>query len=94
MHIERFRPVLYFENDVKDTSVDLLVFTGQKLGYDLYWHAAPMFEATNFFGNPVNHWAPVNLSSRMILGIPREQKRAIGDLPRVLNINDWWDRSP
>jgi FkbM family methyltransferase len=92
MHIERFRPVLYFENDMRDASTDLLSFAIEKVGYDLYWHAAPIFEPTNFFGNPVNHWAPKNICSLMILGIPSERRQAIADLPRVRDSNDWWDR--
>jgi FkbM family methyltransferase len=92
MQIERFRPVLYFENDLKDASAALLTFVIEKLGYDLYWHAAPIFEANNFFGNPVNHWAPKNICSLMILGIPGERKQPLDDLPRVRDRNDWWDR--
>jgi hypothetical protein len=33
-----------------------LAFVMEKLGYDLYWHLAPIFDEDNLFGNPVNHW--------------------------------------
>lgn len=92
MQIERFRPVLYFENDVKAASADLLTFAIEQLGYDLYWHAAPIFDSNNFFGNPVNHWAPRNLASLMVVGLPRERGRVVEDLPRVTGPDDWWDR--
>jgi len=36
MQIERYRPVLYFENDVRDASAELLSYVMEKLGYDLY----------------------------------------------------------
>src|ERR1700737_1958983 len=60
MQIERFRPVLYFENDVQEKSADLLAYVLKTLGSDLYWHPAPIFDKDNFFGNPINHWAPKN----------------------------------
>jgi hypothetical protein len=90
MQIERFRPILYFENDVKNASADLLTFAMDQLGYDLYWHAAPIFEPDNFFGNPNNHWGK-NICSLMILGIPRERKQQISDLPRIIDAGQWWD---
>jgi len=92
MQIERFRPVLYFENDMKEASAELLSFVIDKLGYELYWHVAPVFDQNNYFGNPNNHWAPRNICSLMVLGIPAERKQKRTDLPRVLNKDDWWDR--
>jgi len=91
MQIERFRPVLYFENDVREVSADLLGFVMDKLGYDLYWHPAPIFEDTNFFGNPVNYWAPHNILSLMVLGLPKERKVSISNLRPVASRDDWWD---
>ena len=58
MQIERHRPIIYFENDDRESSPDLLSYLIDKLGYDLYWHPAPIFEESNFLNNPVNHWAP------------------------------------
>ena len=58
MQIERFRPTLYVENDVRDASPALLSFVMQDLGYEAYLHAAPIFDSDNFFGNRDNHWAP------------------------------------
>ena len=93
MLIERFRPVLYFENDVKNKSVELLGFAGGKLGYDLYWHPAPIFQPNNFFGNPINHWAPHEVCSRMILGIPNERRDTVADLKRVHDAGEWWEEA-
>jgi FkbM family methyltransferase len=92
MLVERFRPVLYFENDMQELSESLLAFTIDTLGYDLYWHAAPIFRENNFFGNPVNHWAPKNICSLMVLGLPSELKLSLDNLPRVQGKSDWWDR--
>ena len=94
MQIERCRPILYFENDVQELSSDLLSFAMDTLGYKLYWHLAPIFEENNFFGNPVNHWAPQNYCSLMILGTPSERKLEVGNLRPVQGKNDWWDLSP
>jgi FkbM family methyltransferase len=90
MQIEKYRPVLYFENDVKDASPPLLSYVSDKLGYDLYWHPAPIFDEENFFGNPVNHWAPKNIVSLMVLGVPSERKTEVMGLQRVATHNDWW----
>jgi FkbM family methyltransferase len=90
MQIERFRPVLYFENDVREASSDLLSYVMQKLGYDLYWHPAPIFDPNNFFGNSFNHWAPKEIASLMVLGVPAEHKRPISGLRPIHDKNDWW----
>jgi FkbM family methyltransferase len=93
MQIERYRPVLYFENDVKEASPPLLSYVRDKLGYDLYWHPAPIFEEENFFGNPVNHWAPKNIISLMVLAVPSERKTEVKGLRRVITPDDWWQSS-
>jgi len=89
MQIERFRPVLYFENDFREKSAELLGFV-MGLGYDLYWHLAPIFDPVNFFNNPDNHWAPRNVCSLMMLGVPSERK-TIANLPKVTSKDQWWD---
>ena len=91
MQIERHRPILYFENDVREESSQLLSYAKDKLGYDLYWHPAPVFDAHNFFGNPVNHWTPREILSLMVLGVPTERKMDISGLKPVSDTNDWWD---
>jgi FkbM family methyltransferase len=91
MQIERFRPMLYFENDVREASAPLLGFLMDDLGYDLYWHAAPIFDENNFFGNPVNHWAPKNIVSMMVVAVPRERKVDVPGLSRILSKDEWWN---
>jgi FkbM family methyltransferase len=91
MQIERFRPFLYFENDVRERSAELISFAMSNLGYDLYWHPAPIFDPNNYFGNPVNHWAPNNIVSVMVVGVPAERDIRIPDLRRVASENDWWN---
>jgi hypothetical protein len=62
-----------------------------RLGYDLYWHRAPIFDPVNFFNNPDNYWAPRNFCSMMMLGVPSERKMAIANLPKVTSKDEWWD---
>jgi FkbM family methyltransferase len=89
--IERCRPVLYFENDHKESSAALLGHASG-LGYDLYWHPAPIFDPDNFFGNPVNHWAPRNIMSLMILAVPAEKAAQCSvQLKKVTDTTQWWD---
>jgi FkbM family methyltransferase len=88
MTIERFRPILYFENDVRAASADLLEFAMKTLGYRLYWHPAPVFREENYFGNPVNHWKQ-NLISVMILGVPSERAQEVPTLAEVKTKDDW-----
>src|SRR5436190_1377589 len=91
MQIEKHRPVLYFENDFRESSAELLAFVIDKLGYKAYWHPAPIFDEKNFFGNPVNHWAPQNIVSLMVLAVPAERKQQISGLRQVQGSTDWWD---
>lgn len=90
MLIERHRPTLYFENDVREASARLLDFAMNTLGYDLYRHPAPIWEPENFFGNSVNHWAPRNIVSLMIVGVPKERHVEIRDLQKVSSVDEWW----
>jgi hypothetical protein len=64
------------------------------LGYDLYWHAAPIFSPDNFFGNPDNYWLPESIVSAMVLGIPSESGVQVDDLPKVQSFDEWWSLAP
>jgi FkbM family methyltransferase len=89
--IERTRPAIYFENDERDKSPALL---GHLMAqdYTLYWHQAPIFEPDNFYGNPVNHWAPGNVMSLMVLAVPREKTAGLTtNLKKVANPDEWWE---
>ena len=88
--IARTRPVIYLENDVQEKSAALLDYL-LRTDYALYWHRAPIFESENFFGNPVNHWAPRNIISQMILCLPREKSASVRiALPPVTDKDAWW----
>jgi len=87
--IERCRPVLYFENDSPANSPALIRHCWDQ-GYDLYWHLAPICGPDNFSNNPVNAWAPVNVLSLMVLGLPRESGLAAPvELARIAAADEW-----
>lgn len=47
--IQRCRPIIYVENDRADQQAVLIDLLAE-LGYDQYWHVAPLFSAANFKG--------------------------------------------
>jgi FkbM family methyltransferase len=90
--LEKSRPVLYFENDDRASSAALLDHAMSQR-YDLYWHPAPIFDQNNFFGNPINHWAPNNIISFMVLGIPGERREQyVIKLKKIEDKDAWWDQ--
>jgi len=91
MQIEKFRPTLYVENDVRNASPALLGYLMNDLGYDLYWHLAPIFDKDNFFANPVNHWGTVEILSSMVVGVPSERKLELPGLAKIRGVDDWWE---
>ena len=92
--IEKSRPILYFENDDRSASGSLLEYA-MSLNYDLYWHPAPIFDPDNFFGNPTNYWAPRNILSLMVLGIPSERREQYKITLRMITHKDeWWSQKP
>jgi FkbM family methyltransferase len=88
--INKYRPVLYFENDMKPMSRDLIAFV-LSLGYRIYFHPAPIFQPNNFFENTNNHWAPRSIVSLMMLALPDDQAPPLIGAREVLSADDWWD---
>jgi FkbM family methyltransferase len=68
--IERYRPVLYVENDRVEKSGDLIEFI-RGLGYRLWWHMPPLFNPDNFFGVDSNAYA--NIVSFNMVCQPKER---------------------
>ena len=52
--IESTQPILYVENDRKDSRGDELVRHIVSMGYDPYWHCPLLFNPGNYFKNPEN----------------------------------------
>ncbi|HEX4146615.1 MAG TPA: FkbM family methyltransferase [Pirellulales bacterium] len=51
--ILRLKPIVYIENDRPEHSTTLIRLL-DSLGYRMYWHAPPIFNPRNFFGNEEN----------------------------------------
>jgi FkbM family methyltransferase len=51
--IQKFKPVLYLENDRADRSVQLIELL-MSMDYRLWWHLPPLFNPNNFFGEAEN----------------------------------------
>ena len=62
--IERFKPVLYVENDKRDKADELVRYI-DSIGYNLYWHLPYYFSPNNFFGNSTNVF-PNTISVNMV----------------------------
>jgi FkbM family methyltransferase len=62
--IERFKPVMYVENDKTEKSADLIRYI-DSLGYSLHWHKPYYFSPNNFLGNPENVF-PNTVSLNMV----------------------------
>ena len=87
--IQACQPVLYFENDEKARSAELLTFV-LGLGYRIFAHFAPIFREDNFFGNPENAWSPGIICSWMVLALPARVKEVPTDLPEITDAEFWW----
>jgi len=86
--IDALRPFLYFENDKREKSKDLLAYLLGK-HYLLYWHVAPIFSPDNYFGNKVNAWAPNGKWSLMVLGVPQETGVTVTNLAQINKADEW-----
>ena len=62
--IEKFKPILYVENDRKEKSQELIELI-RSLGYRLYWHLPPMYNPQNFASNPDNEFKGI-VSANML----------------------------
>lgn len=77
--IERFKPILYVENDRVDNSKELIEYIFQ-LGYDLWWHLPPLFNEDNFNGVSENVYE--NIISVNMMGFHKSVKANV-DLPKI-----------
>jgi FkbM family methyltransferase len=80
--IDRFRPVLFVENDRARTSEPVLSrLLGA--GYRVYWHIVPLYRAANWRGDTENVFG--NTGTINVLCIPREREQNVVGLPEVVD---------
>jgi FkbM family methyltransferase len=73
--LDRFRPVLFVENDRSSTAVGIL----ERLlaaRYRVYWHAVPLFRENNWRGERENVFG--NTGTINVLCIPVERPQSVG----------------
>ena len=85
--IDKFKPVLYVENDRGEHSPALIQWL-QERDYLMYWHCPPLFNAANYYGNKKNafgHTVSVNM-----LCLHRSVKTNITGLRQVEGPHSDW----
>jgi FkbM family methyltransferase len=78
--LEKFKPMLYVENDREERSADL-VRTLDGLGYAMYWHYPQLFNPKNFAGQTENIFE--NIVSKNMICVHQSRPHTI-DSERVL----------
>lgn len=78
--IETHRPFLYVENDRVEKSPELIDAI-RSLGYRLFWHAPPLFNAGNFAGDAENLFE--GIVSINMLGFHESADVVLNGLPEV-----------
>ena len=64
--IDALRPVLYVENDRVPRS-KALIETLMAMGYRMWWHAPPLFNPDNYYGEPSNVYGSVRSFNMLCL---------------------------
>jgi FkbM family methyltransferase len=85
--IDRYRPIMYVENDRQENSGALLQLILDS-GYEIYWHLPILFNPNNFAGEAEDIFP--NIVSVNILCVPSEARIAVHGLKRIVNANESW----
>jgi len=88
--IARHRPVLYVENDRADKSA-ALISTIMAMGYDLWWHIAPIYRADNYQGVPFDIFG--NIVSINMICLPVEAGIELPGFRRITSPAEDWKES-
>jgi FkbM family methyltransferase len=86
--IVRHRPVLYMENDRAENSAALISLV-MGLGYNLWWHVAPIYRPDNYEGVKVDIFG--NMVSANMVAIPVESSIQMAGFRAILSPEDAWD---
>ena len=80
--IEKFKPLLYIENDRQEKSQELIELI-QSLNYKLYWHLPRLYNENNFFKNKTNIFG--NIVSVNMLCIHKDSKINVERMVEVVD---------
>jgi FkbM family methyltransferase len=84
--LERCSPIVYFENNIRHRSRELLSFFMSR-SYKLYWHMAPMYSEHNYRSEKRNVFA--NTASPNVLAVPSGTTFVSADR-QITDPDDWW----
>ena len=88
--IERHRPVIYLENNIREKSPALIQILFD-LGYRVYWHFPWLYNQKNYRGQEINIFEKtININ---LLCMPQEDQRSV-ELTPVESVDDWWQDAP
>jgi FkbM family methyltransferase len=85
--IERFRPLLFVENDRAERSEELLSMLFE-LDYEMYWHLARIFNPDNHAGDPEDIFPSIVAIN--VFCFPKERPVAIEGMRKVTSPRDTW----
>jgi FkbM family methyltransferase len=83
--LDRFRPVLYVENDRAATS-EAVLSRLLAAGYRVYWHVMPIYNPNNWRGDAENVFG--NTGTINVLCIPRERQIDVVGFQEVVAANE------
>jgi FkbM family methyltransferase len=89
--IERFKPVIYCENNKTERSGEV-ISAFHALGYKAWWHIAGYFNSDNYFGDQENVFARYVPEANMIC-LHSSSKIVIEDLLPVSGPDDNWRKA-
>jgi hypothetical protein len=89
--IERFRPVIYCENNTLDKTAGTIAAIGN-LGYRAWWHISSYYNPDNFFGEKENLFARFVPESNMLCTPPNAKIVVEGLIP-VEGADDNWQKA-
>jgi len=87
--INRFKPMIFVENDRVETSRSLLEAI-DAIGYSAYWHIAPYYDPQNFFGETQNVFARFQPEAN-IVALPADVK--VEGMQMVEGLDDDWQKA-
>lgn len=85
MLVDKFRPIMYVENDKKEKSKELIKLL-QSLGYLLYWHMPPLYNPDNYAGESENIYG--GIATFNMICVPQEAEINING-PSVITDSEY-----
>lgn len=89
--INKFRPILYVENNREETS-RATIETLLDLGYDCWWHFLEYYNPDNFFKNKKNVFEKAQLETNMVC-FSKERKAKVKGTIKVSGPSDNWQKA-